>query len=93
MIIKKVPQRKCTACGLSKDKKELIRIVRISDDAFEIDPTGKKNGRGAYICNNRECFEILTKKKILDKSFKQKINSQVYESLKEQLEELYDDKR
>ncbi|HBA97569.1 MAG TPA: DUF448 domain-containing protein, partial [Lachnospiraceae bacterium] len=55
MRIKKVPMRQCTGCGERKEKKELIRIIRTPENLIEIDFTGKKNGRGAYICNSVEC--------------------------------------
>ena len=61
--MKKEPQRTCLGCKESKDKKELIRIVKQNDGKIFIDKTGKANGRGAYICNNIECLEKAIKSK------------------------------
>ena len=83
MINKKVPMRMCIACKESKEKKELIRIVKIDED-FTLDFTGKLNGRGAYICNNDDCVQKCIKGKILSKAFKQNISNETYEKIKEQ---------
>ena len=74
------PQRTCIACKSVKDKKELIRIV--------LDPTGRKNGRGAYICKDSKCFEALKKSKGLDRSFKSQVSVNVYDRLIEELQSL-----
>ncbi len=60
---KKVPLRKCIACGEGKPKKELIRVVKSNENEVNIDITGKMNGRGAYICSNLECLELAQKGK------------------------------
>lgn len=83
MLNKKVPLRMCIACKESKPKKELIRIVK-NDESVILDITGKLNGRGSYICNNSDCLEKLCKQKILNKVFKQNIDSSVYLKIKEQ---------
>ena len=57
MKTKKIPMRRCVGCGESKTKKELIRIVALPSGMIELDRTGKKSGRGVYICDNLECFE------------------------------------
>ena len=57
--------RKCIACGEQKPKKELIRVVKNKEDEVDVDFTGKANGRGAYICNDKKCFELAIKKKCL----------------------------
>ena len=54
--VKKIPMRMCVGCGEMKPKKEMIRVLKISDDGFIIDKTGKKNGRGAYICSSEDCL-------------------------------------
>ena len=64
-----------------KNKKEMIRVIRTSEQEFVLDATGKKNGRGAYICPNRECLSQAIKSKGLERSFKQAIPKEVYESL------------
>ena len=80
--MKKEPQRTCLGCKESKDKKELIRIVKQNDGKIFIDKTGKANGRGAYICNNIECFEKAIKSKRLENNFETKIDNEIYESLR-----------
>ncbi len=77
--------RKCTGCQQMKDKRELIRAVR-TETGIELDTTGKKAGRGAYICPNPECFEKAYKHKGLERSFKQAVSQETYERLKEEME-------
>ena len=71
-----------------KNKKEMIRVIRTSEHEFVLDATGKKNGRGAYICPNRECLSQAIKSKGLERSFKQAIPKEVYESLEKEMEHL-----
>ena len=71
-----------------KNKKEMIRVIRTSEQEFVLDATGKKNGRGAYICPNRECLSQAIKSKGLERSFKQAIPKEVYESLEREMEHL-----
>lgn len=71
-----------------KNKKEMIRVIRTSEQEFVLDATGKKNGRGAYICPNRECLSHAIKSKGLERSFKQAIPKEVYESLEKEMEHL-----
>lgn len=78
--MKKVPLRKCIGCNISKPKNELIRIVK-NDEGILIDKTSKLNGRGAYICNSLECFEKMVKTKSLERTFEQKIEQEVLETL------------
>lgn len=85
MRIKKVPMRQCTGCGERKEKKELIRIIRTPKDLIEIDFTGKKNGRGAYICNSVECLKTAEKRKSLDRSLKVTIPVEVYKELEKEM--------
>jgi predicted RNA-binding protein YlxR (DUF448 family) len=80
--LKKEPQRTCLGCKESKNKKELIRIVKQNDGKIFIDKTGKANGRGAYICNNIECLEKAIKSKRLENNFETKIDNKIYESLR-----------
>ncbi|MBQ3546101.1 MAG: YlxR family protein [Lachnospiraceae bacterium] len=83
---KKIPMRQCVGCGEMKPKKELIRVLKTEENNFIIDKTGRKNGRGAYICLARECLEKAIKSRGLERSFKMKISEEVYESLKEEFE-------
>ena len=85
--MKKKPQRQCIGWRQMKDKKSLIRIIK-SDEGIMIDETGKKNGRGAYVCPNRECIEKAIKTKGLDRSFGQFIDKNVYEDLIRSLEKI-----
>ncbi len=85
---KKIPMRKCVGCGEMKPKKELIRVLRTTEEEFVLDVTGKKNGRGAYICNSKECFSKAVKNKGLERSFKQTIPAEVYTRLEKEMDEL-----
>ncbi len=79
--------RKCTGCQEMKNKKELIRVVRNDAGEFSLDTTGKKPGRGAYVCRNIECLEKACKNKGLERSFKTSVPKDLYEELKKQLGE------
>ena len=78
---KKIPMRKCTGCQEMKSKKELIRIVRSDSSEYSLDKTGKKSGRGAYICPNTDCLLKAIKNKGLERSFKSPVPSEVYGNL------------
>ncbi len=82
---RKVPLRKCTGCQQMKDKREMIRIVRNDAGEFSLDRTGKKPGRGAYICPDAECLAKAQKSKGLERSFKAAVPKEVYEVLLAQL--------
>lgn len=79
--VKRVPQRKCVGCGEMVGKKGAVRVVRDKDGNFSVDPTGKKNGRGAYICNDKNCLELAKKGKKLERSFKCQVPQSIYEEL------------
>lgn len=85
---RKVPLRKCIGCHEMKDKKELIRIVRDKEGKFSLDDTGKKAGRGAYICRTLDCLTKAEKQKGLEASFKSKIPKEIYEDLKNEFKNL-----
>lgn len=85
---KKIPMRKCVGCQEMKSKKEMMRVLKTSEDTFELDATGKKNGRGAYLCFSKECFEKAVKNKGLERSFKQAIQKEVYEKLEKEMNAL-----
>ena len=82
--MKTLPQRRCVGCRNSFDKKDLIRIVKSPEGTISLDITGKKNGRGAYICKNEKCLENAFKKKQLDYAFKDKVEAETYEILREE---------
>lgn len=83
--IKKVPQRQCIGCGEMKNKKEMIRVIKTPEDQIIIDTTGKKNGRGAYICNSPDCFNKAVKNKGLERSLKISIPTDIYKELEKEL--------
>ncbi len=85
MAIKKIPLRKCVGCHESKPKKELIRIVRSSEGEISVDTTGKKQGRGAYICPSADCLKKAVKSKAFDKTFEVKVPDEVYMNLAAEL--------
>ena len=85
---KKVPLRQCIGCGESKNKKEMIRILKTPEGEFILDATGRKNGRGAYLCPSKECLRKAIKGKGLERSFKMAIPREVYETLEKEMEEL-----
>lgn len=84
---KKVPMRMCLGCQEMKPKKELIRVVKSKENDISIDFTGKKPGRGAYICKSTSCFESARKQKRLERAFETAISEEIYNMLKQQLEE------
>ena len=84
--MKKIPMRTCIGCNIAKPKKELIRIVKSSDGEVSIDFTGKKNGRGAYVCRDISCLETAIKTKRLSRVFEMPIENEVYEKLKIEIE-------
>lgn len=85
---RKIPMRKCVGCGEMKPKKELMRVLRTEEEEFVLDTTGKKNGRGAYICYSKDCFGKAVKNKGLERSFKQAIPAEVYERLEKEMNEI-----
>ncbi|WP_338556006.1 YlxR family protein [Paenibacillus sp. KS-LC4] len=80
---RKVPLRKCVACQEMKPKKELIRVVRTPDEEILIDLTGKKAGRGAYLCGKVSCFKLAKKTKALDRALKQPVGVAIYDQLEQ----------
>ncbi len=83
-----MPVRMCVGCQEMKNKKEMIRVIKTPEDTFMLDATGKKNGRGAYVCPNEHCLQLARKNKGLERSFKQAIPAEVYESLEKEMEAL-----
>lgn len=85
---KKIPMRRCVGCQEMKNKKEMIRVIKTPECDFLLDATGKKNGRGAYVCPNEACLRLARKNKGLERSFKQAIPEDVYEALEKEMETL-----
>lgn len=83
---KKVPMRQCIGCGCMKSKKEMMRVLKDADGNISLDVTGRKNGRGAYLCVSEECMQKARKNKGLERSFKMSILPEVYESLEKEFE-------
>ena len=88
MSMKKVPLRQCIGCQEMKSKKEMIRVIKTAEDEIMLDATGRKNGRGAYLCPSMECLKKAVKGKGLERSFKMAIPKEVYETLEKEMEEL-----
>ncbi len=84
----KVPMRQCTGCREMKSKKEMMRVLRTEDNEIVLDATGKKNGRGAYLCFSRECLEKAIKNHGLERSLKTSVPQQVYEDLMKEFERI-----
>ena len=85
---KKVPMRQCVGCQEMKSKKEMLRVLKTAEDEIVLDATGRKNGRGAYLCFSRECLQKARKNKGLERSLKMSIPPAVYDSLEKELDEL-----
>ena len=88
MSTKKIPLRQCLGCGEMKSKKEMIRVLKTAEDEIVLDATGRKNGRGAYLCPSMDCFKKAVKNKGLERSFKTAIPKEVYETLEKEMEQL-----
>ncbi|MBO5165999.1 MAG: YlxR family protein [Lachnospiraceae bacterium] len=85
---KKIPLRQCIGCGEMKSKKEMMRILKTPEGPIVLDITGKKNGRGAYLCMSADCLKKARKNKGLERSFKMSIPDEVYEELEKEFGEL-----
>ena len=86
MKTKREVKRMCVGCGEMFDKKELIRVVKSPQGEVSLDLTGKKNGRGAYVCNNPECLKKARKRNSIERSFSMKIEDEVYDKMEEEIE-------
>ncbi len=82
---RKVPLRQCMGCRERKEKKNLVRIVRTAENAIEVDFTGRKNGRGAYVCNSLKCLELAKKRGALESSLKTRIPEETYLELEREM--------
>lgn len=85
MPIKKIPMRMCLGCGEMKPKRELIRIVKTPEDEILLDLTGKKSGRGAYVCRDIECLKKARKARKLEKNFSCRIEDEIYDRMEREL--------
>lgn len=82
---KKIPMRMCTGCGEMKPKKELVRVVKSPEEEISLDLTGKKPGRGAYVCPNAECLKAARKARRFEKAFSCRIPDELYDHMEEEL--------
>ncbi|AQS56852.1 MAG: YlxR family protein [Novibacillus thermophilus] len=82
---RKIPLRQCVGCQEQKEKKSLLRIVRTPEHDIVFDPTGKKSGRGAYICPDVSCLQKARKQKAFNRAFKMEVNDDIYERLEQEL--------
>lgn len=84
---KKIPIRQCVGCGEMKSKKEMMRVLKTAEEGIVLDVTGRKNGRGAYLCISRECLLKAKKNRGLERSFKMSIPEDVYDCLEKEFDE------
>ncbi len=85
MKTKKIPSRICVGCREPKEKRSMVRIVKTAENEICLDETGKKNGRGAYICKNKECFRRAVQSKGLERSLKTQVPQEVIDQLEEEM--------
>lgn len=85
MMPKKIPLRKCLGCGTQKSKKELVRVVKNADGEISLDLTGKKAGRGAYICPSPDCLQKARKAKRLERAFECAVPAELYDAMEREL--------
>lgn len=83
--VKKVPMRQCVGCKQLKSKKELVRVVKNSEGEISIDLTGKKNGKGAYVCRDIECFKAARKAKSFERSLSCSIPAEIFDAMEAEL--------
>ena len=79
--------RMCIVCRQMKDKRKLIRVVKDKEGNISVDPTGKKNGRGAYLCKDEDCLSKMIKQKSLNKTFKTNVDDNIYKTIEEAVRE------
>ncbi len=86
MAERKVPLRKCTGCGQMKQKRELVRVVRSKDGEVSLDLVGKKPGRGAYICKDKNCLKLARKAKRIERALDCAISPELYDIMEKEIE-------
>ena len=85
MKAKREVKRMCTGCGEMFDKRTLVRVVKSPEGEVSLDLTGKKNGRGAYVCNSLECLKKARKRKAFERAFSMKIEDEIYDKMEEEI--------
>lgn len=88
MANKKIPMRQCVGCREMKPKRQLIRVIKTPENEILVDATGRKNGRGAYLCPNRECLDRAVKSKGLERSLKTAVPREIYEDFEKEMEHI-----
>ena len=88
MVTKKIPMRQCTGCREMKSKRDMIRVIKTAENEICIDTTGRKNGRGAYICPTMDCLKQAMKSRGLERSLKTSIPDTVYQQLEEEMSQI-----
>ena len=83
---RKIPQRQCVGCRTMYDKRDLLRVVKSPEGEITLDASGKKSGRGAYVCRSAECLKKAQKSKALDRALEVTIPEEVYTALQQQME-------
>ena len=86
-MAKKISMRQCVGCGEMKNKRDMMRVLKSAEGPIVLDMTGKKNGRGAYLCMNKECLVKARKTRGLERSFKMSIPDEIYENLEKEFED------
>lgn len=92
-MAKKIPMRQCVGCGEMKNKKDMMRVLRTTEGDIVLDTTGRKNGRGAYLCRDIGCLRKAAGNKGLERSFKMRIPREIYENLEKEFAEDEDAER
>lgn len=86
--MKKIPMRQCIGCGEMKSKRDMMRVLRTTEGEITLDVTGRKNGRGAYLCQDPECLHKAVKSRGLERALKAAIPTEIYENLEKEMEKL-----
>ena len=86
-MAKKISMRQCVGCGEMKNKRDMMRVLKSAEGPIVLDMNGKKNGRGAYLCMNKECLVKARKNRGLERSFKMSIPDEIYENLEKEFED------
>ena len=89
-MAKKIPMRQCVGCGEMKNKKDMMRVLKTPENEIVLDVTGKRNGRGAYLCKTAECLKSAHKNKGLERSFKMSIPNEVYDNLEKEFDAFHE---
>ena len=84
--MKNIPQRSCVGCNTVRPKSELIRIIRTAEGEILYDPTGRMNGRGAYLCNDIACLDKAVKRRSLERSLKSEISDEIIEKIRKEMQ-------